>query len=251
MEHCMRQTVIALRLADLAGADEREREATYYLGLMMNAYCHADAAGLRRLPPHAADHRPADHGRFHHHRARQVLRLWRAQVRRRHISRHGTVRVARRLFPFGYLVSMAGRCVPGRSNVDGGGGVPRSTICRPSGQNATGTSLKLAMPNGIPMIVRHSTMPAVMWASASHQPASRTQRMLAMPDATPASGRLTTVRPNGHSAYPARRIDAMPNGMVTISAKQTRAARPYPIASSTPLPKISQRMLRMKRTNSA
>jgi len=34
---------------------------------MMNAYCHADAAGLRRLPPHAADHRPADHGRFHHH----------------------------------------------------------------------------------------------------------------------------------------------------------------------------------------
>jgi HD-GYP domain-containing protein (c-di-GMP phosphodiesterase class II) len=44
MEHCMRQTVIALRLADLAGADDRDREATYYLGLMMNAYCHADAA---------------------------------------------------------------------------------------------------------------------------------------------------------------------------------------------------------------
>jgi HD-GYP domain-containing protein (c-di-GMP phosphodiesterase class II) len=44
MEHCMRRTVIALRLADLVGADEREREATYYLGLMTNAYCHADAA---------------------------------------------------------------------------------------------------------------------------------------------------------------------------------------------------------------
>jgi HD-GYP domain-containing protein (c-di-GMP phosphodiesterase class II) len=44
MEHCMRQTVIALRLADLAGADEHEREATYYLGLLMNAYCHADAS---------------------------------------------------------------------------------------------------------------------------------------------------------------------------------------------------------------
>ena len=40
----MRQTVIALRLADLAGADQRDREATYYLGLMMNVYCHADAA---------------------------------------------------------------------------------------------------------------------------------------------------------------------------------------------------------------
>jgi HD-GYP domain-containing protein (c-di-GMP phosphodiesterase class II) len=44
MEHCLRQTVIALRLADLAGADPDERVATYYLGLLMNAYCHADAS---------------------------------------------------------------------------------------------------------------------------------------------------------------------------------------------------------------
>jgi len=44
MAHCMRQTVIALRLAGLAGASGRELEATYYLGLMMNVYCHADAA---------------------------------------------------------------------------------------------------------------------------------------------------------------------------------------------------------------
>src|SRR4051794_2047799 len=44
MAHCMRQTVIALRLADLAVATDAEREATYYLGLMSNAYCHADAA---------------------------------------------------------------------------------------------------------------------------------------------------------------------------------------------------------------
>src|SRR5438552_5206850 len=44
MAHCMRQTVIALRLAELIGANNRELEATYYLGLMMNVYCHADAA---------------------------------------------------------------------------------------------------------------------------------------------------------------------------------------------------------------
>jgi HD-GYP domain-containing protein (c-di-GMP phosphodiesterase class II)/DNA-binding CsgD family transcriptional regulator len=43
MEHCLRQTVIALRLADLVGANAAEREATYYLGLMVNVYCHADA----------------------------------------------------------------------------------------------------------------------------------------------------------------------------------------------------------------
>src|SRR3954465_992343 len=44
MAHCMRQTVIALRLAELAGAPDAEREAASYLGLMFNAFCHADAA---------------------------------------------------------------------------------------------------------------------------------------------------------------------------------------------------------------
>src|SRR4249920_3023 len=44
MEHCMRQTVIALRLAELMDATDSDREATYYLGLLMNVYCHADAA---------------------------------------------------------------------------------------------------------------------------------------------------------------------------------------------------------------
>ena len=44
MEHCMRQTVIALRLADLMDATDTNREATYYLGLLMNVYCHADAS---------------------------------------------------------------------------------------------------------------------------------------------------------------------------------------------------------------
>ncbi len=48
MAHCLRQTVVALRLAGLAGASGRELEATYYLGLMMNVYCHADAAEQAR-----------------------------------------------------------------------------------------------------------------------------------------------------------------------------------------------------------
>src|SRR5262249_39108517 len=48
MAHCMRQTTIALRLADLAEATDDEREATYYLGLMMNVYCHADATEQAR-----------------------------------------------------------------------------------------------------------------------------------------------------------------------------------------------------------
>ena len=48
MAHCMRKTVIALRLADLIGARAQDREATYYLGLMMNAYCHADATEQAR-----------------------------------------------------------------------------------------------------------------------------------------------------------------------------------------------------------
>ena len=44
LEHSMRQTVLALRLADMIGASDQDRAATYYLGLLMNTYCHADAA---------------------------------------------------------------------------------------------------------------------------------------------------------------------------------------------------------------
>jgi hypothetical protein len=44
MDHCLRQTVIAGRLAELSGATERERATTFYLGLLMNSHCHADAA---------------------------------------------------------------------------------------------------------------------------------------------------------------------------------------------------------------
>jgi HD-GYP domain-containing protein (c-di-GMP phosphodiesterase class II) len=43
MQHCLRQTVIALRLADMLGTEPEQRAATYYLGMLMNAYCHADA----------------------------------------------------------------------------------------------------------------------------------------------------------------------------------------------------------------
>jgi HD-GYP domain-containing protein (c-di-GMP phosphodiesterase class II) len=48
MEHCLRQTVIGLRLADLVGANESDRAATYYLGLLMNVNCHADASEQAR-----------------------------------------------------------------------------------------------------------------------------------------------------------------------------------------------------------
>ena len=48
LSHCMRQTVIALRLADLADAPAEDRAATYYTGLLMNTYCHADATEQAR-----------------------------------------------------------------------------------------------------------------------------------------------------------------------------------------------------------
>jgi HD-GYP domain-containing protein (c-di-GMP phosphodiesterase class II) len=43
MEHCMRHTAISLRLADLIGTTPEERAAIYYMGMLINAYCHADA----------------------------------------------------------------------------------------------------------------------------------------------------------------------------------------------------------------
>ena len=43
MEHVIRQTIIALRLADLLGLDNAEREVVYYSGLLAWVGCHTDA----------------------------------------------------------------------------------------------------------------------------------------------------------------------------------------------------------------
>jgi HD-GYP domain-containing protein (c-di-GMP phosphodiesterase class II) len=43
MEHCMRKTAISLRMADRLGLGDEDRVATYYTGLMLGVYCHADA----------------------------------------------------------------------------------------------------------------------------------------------------------------------------------------------------------------
>ncbi|MDP8909689.1 MAG: HD domain-containing protein [Chloroflexota bacterium] len=43
MEHSIRRARLALRLADRTGADEHDRIATYYTGLLDGVYCHADA----------------------------------------------------------------------------------------------------------------------------------------------------------------------------------------------------------------
>jgi hypothetical protein len=43
MEHCIRKTAIGLRLADLLGLGDDDRTATYYIGLLDDVYCHADA----------------------------------------------------------------------------------------------------------------------------------------------------------------------------------------------------------------
>ena len=50
------------------------------------------------------------------------------------------------------------------------------------------------------------------------------QMTLPIPEAIPASERLTTVLPNGHRANIAIRSDAMPNGMVMMRTKQMSAA---------------------------
>jgi HD-GYP domain-containing protein (c-di-GMP phosphodiesterase class II) len=43
MEHVLRQCLIALRLADRLGLDERQRADVYYTALLINVGCHSDA----------------------------------------------------------------------------------------------------------------------------------------------------------------------------------------------------------------
>src|SRR3954468_22331089 len=43
MEHVLRQCLIALRLAEAIGLDERRRASVYYTALLINVGCHSDA----------------------------------------------------------------------------------------------------------------------------------------------------------------------------------------------------------------
>ena len=43
MEHVLRQCLIALRLAERVGLDDRTRAAVYYTALLINVGCHTDA----------------------------------------------------------------------------------------------------------------------------------------------------------------------------------------------------------------
>src|SRR5690606_1727836 len=94
------------------------------------------------------------------------------------------------------------------------------TISLPSGIRETGISLRLAIPIGMPMIETKSGIAVTTCPIASQIPATTTQITLPTADITPEVGLSTTVRPKGHSAYPAIRNEAMPNGIVTISTKQ-------------------------------
>jgi hypothetical protein len=79
-------------------------------------------------------------------------------------------------------------------------GASESTTSLPSGNNASAAILKLAIPKGMPMIVRNRAMPLAMCATASQRPAMRNQMTLPIIAPAPAPGRRTTVRPNGHNA---------------------------------------------------
>ena len=81
------------------------------------------------------------------------------------------------------------------------------------------------MASGIPMIVTKRATAVTTWPIAIQTPASTNQITLPMPDAAPADGLRTTVRPNGQSTNPASRNAAIPNGMVTTSSIITTPAR--------------------------
>jgi hypothetical protein len=95
------------------------------------------------------------------------------------------------------------------------------------------------------MIETKSGMLVSRCPRASHHPAKMNQMTLPTIEGAPSSGRRTAVRPKGHSTYPAMRRAARPNGAVTISTKQIRAASKYPRDIQMPQ-KTSQRMFRTK-----
>ena len=96
------------------------------------------------------------------------------------------------------------------------------------------------------MIVIAKKKAVTMWASASHHPASTSQMMFPRTDPAPAVGFFTTVRPKGHSEYPASLNACTPNGIVMIRMNITMPATAYPSASQIP-ESTSQMMFRRVR----
>ncbi len=68
MEHVLRQSLIALRLAERLGLDESEREVVYYVGLLAWVGCHVDAYEQAKWfgddTAFKGDSRAVDMGRF-------------------------------------------------------------------------------------------------------------------------------------------------------------------------------------------
>ncbi len=61
--------------------------------------------------------------------------------------------------------------------------------------------------------------PVIRWIRASSHPKTMIHTTLPITDQMPASRRQVVVRPNGHTTKLARRKEAMPKGIVTISKK--------------------------------
>ena len=65
------------------------------------------------------------------------------------------------------------------------------------GHSETGTSLKLAMPNGMPMIVTHSASPVTMWAEGQPPARQDQPRTLPMHEGAPGVTALDRRVPEG------------------------------------------------------
>ncbi len=73
------------------------------------------------------------------------------------------------------------------------------------------------IPNGIPMIVMHSRIPAAMLSRKSSHPTKKSHsRLKTMSRTVSASLLATTVRPKGHRTNPASLNAWIPNGMPMI-----------------------------------
>jgi hypothetical protein len=79
----------------------------------------------------------------------------------------------------------------------------------------------------MPMIVIAKKNAVTTWASASHQPASTSQMMFYSTEPAPAVGFFTTVRPKGHSEYPASLKACTPNGIVMMRMNITMPATAF------------------------
>ena len=101
------------------------------------------------------------------------------------------------------------------------------TTVLPKGVNAMPANLKCCKPNGMPMIVRQSSVPNIKWVIQMGKPAMSHKMFMMVLKHPGWPGSKSTLLPNGHNMRMPNLNACSPNGIPMIVMQRTTPAQKY------------------------